>query len=414
MAFNLEAVIERVRAGRQARAGRRPGWRRPVSAALVVAGCLALAGALVADWGSDRVLATDRWVVVAGPLPQDPAVARALSVVAVNHLFERVDVEAAISSVLPARAGFLASTLAAELRTRAQRIAQRVLLSDTFRSVWEAANRLAHTRIVAILRNEERRLPLVDRGPEIALSLGPYLRAINTGLGAAGIAIFTDEDFDQAGRIVIAKTEHVESARGAVSALDDLDAFLPYVAAALLLAALALSLSRWRTLFWVGAGAAFTGAVLLIALRFTKPLVLDRVDEPINRDATGAIWDAAFRNFNRSLVATILIGALVAAIAFGAPRLLRWVTARTSASDGTAPSPLALAVPRARGFVSRHRRPIQLTAAVALLVALIFAPDLTWPVVVIGVAGLGLFLAVLEGIAGGREPAETARTPSAD
>jgi hypothetical protein len=400
-------MLEKVRTGSRA-TGRPPRWRRPVSVALIVAGCLALAGALVAHWGSDRVLSTDRWVVVAGPLPQDPAVARALSVVAVDHLFERVDVESAIGSVLPSRASFLASTLAAEVRTRAQRIARRVLESNTFRSVWDAANRLVHARIVAIVRNEERRLPLVDRGPEIAISLGPYLRAINTGLDAAGIAIFTDEDFDRAGRIVIAKTEHVEAARGAVDTLDDLDAFLPYLAAALLLAALALSVSRWRTLFWIGAGTAFTGAVLLIALRFTKPIVLDRVEEPINRDAAGAIWNAAFGNFTRILVGTILIGALVAAIGFGAPRLLRWVETRTSAPDGAAPSQLALAVPRARAFVMRRKRTIQLAAAVALLVALIFTPDLTWPVVVIGVAVLGLFLAVLEGLGSGREAATDA------
>ena len=119
---------------------------------LIVAGCLMFATFGIVRWTEQQVLNTDNWVATVSKLPQDKAVAEAISSQIVDRMFEGSDVTGDIREVLPPKLVFLAPTISKFLREKADALATQLIMSDRFTQLWTSANRSAHQRLVEVLR----------------------------------------------------------------------------------------------------------------------------------------------------------------------------------------------------------------------------------------------------------------------
>src|SRR4051794_31344298 len=212
--------------------------------------------AVVATWAHDQVSDTDRWVATVAPLADEPAVQDAVSARLTQEIVSRIDVRAITTEAVDAlEERGLPTTVATNLRALGTPLAQGVesfvaervdnlVQSDEFADAWTAANREAHTQMVAVLTGETGGAVEVQ-GNQVQLNLAVLIDAIKAKLVAAG--------FDLAARIpeVAATFTLVESADLAKAqtgfrVLDSLARALPVVALLLLAGSILAAVRRRR------------------------------------------------------------------------------------------------------------------------------------------------------------------------
>src|SRR5690242_11969411 len=121
--------------------------RRIAGTTLVVISCILAPISGVAIWVRNQVLNTDRYVSNVAPLAANHHIIDTAATQITTALFNHVDVAETIESVLPARASFLGSPVAAALRDLTQRTALAALSSKQFQTIWKEANRVAHEQL---------------------------------------------------------------------------------------------------------------------------------------------------------------------------------------------------------------------------------------------------------------------------
>lgn len=148
--YALQARLDR----RERRAATVRMLRRIAAAVLIAVTAFALVMSVVGIWSARTALNTDRWVATVAPLPKDPEVVAAVADFATVKLFEAVDVEQRLRSVLPEEAAFVAGPLASQLHAPVRATATKVLGSDQFQRVWTELNRRAHQRALAVVEGD--------------------------------------------------------------------------------------------------------------------------------------------------------------------------------------------------------------------------------------------------------------------
>ena len=123
---------------------------------MIVLASLIAIGAATNTWLNRQLLDTDNWVEVSDDLLTNDEVRGALSVYLVNELFTYVDVSGQLDDTLPDQLQVLAGPISAALRQPAIEAVDRVLASPQVQEVWREANRVAHTALVAILKDDTR------------------------------------------------------------------------------------------------------------------------------------------------------------------------------------------------------------------------------------------------------------------
>ncbi len=158
---------------------------------------------------------------------------------------------------------------------------ERLVASDRFAGLWADANRLAHARMVAILRDETAESVSTDGGT-VTLDLGTLLRNVGESLGIPEQAL--DRLPADAGQVVIFESDQLASVQKAVQVLDFLSWFLFIVVVGLY--ALAVYLARGRRVTALrNAGLALAaGGVALLFLRAiaVKAAVGALIENPAN------------------------------------------------------------------------------------------------------------------------------------
>ena len=145
----------------------RRGWWRPVvvTVLVLVAGILAPAS-IVATWARDEISNTDRYVQTVAPLAKDPAVQQAIVDRVTTELFTRINVQGVTKDAVDALAAqglpprvsqslsALSVPLAGGIRSFITTQVTKLVESNAFADAWVAANREAHTQMVAVLSGE--------------------------------------------------------------------------------------------------------------------------------------------------------------------------------------------------------------------------------------------------------------------
>ena len=439
----VEAELERVRAERDAlraklhgsepagdrRAGGRR-WRSVSTVILVLLSGLLIAVTLTVGWAHRFVLDTDKWVETVAPIGDDPEITDAIAARATQELFQVIDVQAIAAEALPDRAAVLSVPLSGAVSDYVGDQVQAVLRSDAFARIWAEANRFAHARAVAVLRNESE---IVDAtGGRVTLNLLPLINdalarietraadllgrdidipEISSGeLPESARAKLEDalgrdlpEDF---GEVVVFESDKLAAAQDAVALFDKLYVGFLVVTPLLIAVALWLSRNRRRSLMQI-AMVAFVAMVLIRRLVITgQQAVVDAV-RPENRGAARALVDHVFTNF--FTVGTLILWALAAIVVIAylagpAPLAVRFRSLVRSATAAVSRSATTRADDeQTRQWVGTHRDALQIGGAVlAVLLLLIFS--FNWLTFLLVVALLALYEVVISRIASGPPP----------
>lgn len=312
-------------AGGEARRGR--SWLP--GAIVALATVLAVISTLT-TWVRSEVLDTDQWVDVSTSLLAEPEVQDALSTYLSERLFETVDLETQLADALPEPLDQLAGPLTGVIRQPLTEAIDRLVRSERFAALWETANREAHSRMVAILREESG--PNVSTADgTVTLDLGGVLRNVGENIGVPSAAL--DRIPADAGQVVIFSSDELAKVQTSVQIMDFLSWFLFVVVVGLY--ALAVFLARGRRvamLRTVGLSVAGGGVALLILRSLgVNAAVNVLVDNPLNEPLASVVAGVATELLRVAAWTGIVYGLLIAGFAWligGGARavaLRRWV-----------------------------------------------------------------------------------------
>ena len=320
--------------------GRRPGgWWRPWVAGLLIAMAALLAPiSVVAAWAHDEVSDTDRYVETITPLADDPAVQKAIVDRITTEIFTRLDIQAVTTEAvdaladqgLPAGAATtltaLSGTLADSIESFVTDRVRQFVESPEFADAWVAANREAHTQMVALLTGKDTEKVTVT-GNAVQVNLAAVIDTVKARLVARG--------FELASRIpevnaqfTVFESADLTKAQTAFRLLSSLSRALPVIA--LMLAGLAVYISRdrRRALMYVGVAVAASMLLLGVGLNAARAVYLDAVPpEQLSPAAAASVYDTLVE-FIRLNLRAVLVVAL--AVAVGA-----WLSGRSSGAVAT-------------------------------------------------------------------------------
>jgi hypothetical protein len=316
----------------------RPKLRRRLTLLLVVLACLGVAVSGVAVWLHSTLLVTDRWVETTAPIIEDPDVQRDVAERVGQEVVTALDLEARAREALPPDLDILAAPLALRVEDVISREAREFMASPEAYRLWTEANRIAHTQIVKLLREEPGFL--YAEGDLIRLNVLPIVTRVMAALkeriprlfpDVATVPVVTAEtppeeairrletafardlppDF---GQVELTEADRLDQAQAAVKLFDRTVWLLVLATAGLIAAAILYSPRRLRTALQLGAGSAIALALVLLVDSWLEAQLLAAVTErPGNAAARTAITSIVgdFSGFLRIL----LIGAALVAVA---------------------------------------------------------------------------------------------------
>ncbi|ONI71022.1 hypothetical protein ALI144C_51655 [Actinosynnema sp. ALI-1.44] len=182
--------------------------------------------------------------------------------------------------------------------------------SDDFRSGWVSANRTVQPEVVTMLRGEQSSLRIVD--DTVVLDLGVVSDRVKARLVADDVP-FAQRLPHVDAFVPLFSRPAIRQAIPSFGLLQDLSVILPIVAAALIVAGLALSARRRRTLIVTGAGLAVSGLLVLVYQWISRSQLISRSQSP---ELTRAFYEAFTGNL--SVLLWVLVGVGLAAALGGA------------------------------------------------------------------------------------------------
>jgi hypothetical protein len=302
--------------------------RAVVVALLIVLGCLVLIVANQASWLRGTVLDTDDWVSAVGPLSRNEVIVNTLSGYVTAEVFEAVDVQQVALEVLPEEVSFLSVPLANALQEVVRDAVATVVMSDQFNAIWVTVNRTVHGLVMGVLRMDGTYVS--TQGGQLTLDLSGLFEGIQALLGLEGLDLLGDEGD---GKFVLLQSHQVAAVQQTLSSLNAVGLILPWVALAILVIAWLLSLTRRRTLLWIGVGVAISMVLSLLILALVQPAVLAAIADPLVRTLVGEVWDTVIRGLIVQTIVLLVIGLLIAAGAALAGPHPRAVAIRSGARD---------------------------------------------------------------------------------
>jgi hypothetical protein len=393
-----------------------PRWRRIVSAVLLVVGIILVPVSASAIWVRNTLLDTDQYVDTIGPLASNPDIQQGLADRVTTALFADDRVETRIADALPPRADVLAAPIASGLEGVTNEAALKLFESDQFETVWENANRRAHSALVDVLTGGGSRISTEDG--TVSVNIEQIFDNVKQRLDDRGITVFDDVELPAKYQsVVLIQSQELESAQSGVDLLQKLAWILPFVALLCLGGSIALARDRRRRLMWVGIWSVVAVMIQLALLSVGRNFYLEAITSSgVRRGSAGAVWDQLTSFLRQSGLTLIVLAVLIAVAAWvagpsrGAIRIrslwTRGLGRETSADadTGSDVSPIA-------AFVARSKNGLRILGAGIALVVLIL-----WnhpkPVTVLGVAILlVIYLAVVE-LLGRGAPAPTGPEPT--
>jgi hypothetical protein len=293
-----------------------PRWRRILAGVLIVISCILVPVSGLAIWVRNQLLDTDRYVETVTPLASNPAVIATAATRLTDELFDAVDIEQEIADALPRRARALAAPIAAGTRQLVEQLALRVLESDQFQEVWVEANRFAHTQVDNALTGGGRVVSTKDG--KVTLNLSAIFEVVKQRLAERGITLFDSIPINALSlRFELFDAQSLGQAQSGVELLRTVAWVLPVLALVLLGVGLWLSPHRRKSLVRWGIGVAIAVAVLAAAVTVGRYFYLNAVvSDSLPRETAAAVFDILVRFLRQGIRAVIVVGLLVALVAW--------------------------------------------------------------------------------------------------
>src|SRR3954454_5712784 len=285
--------------------------RRRLVKALVVLGSVLAFLSVFAIWTERQALNTDDWVSTSSRLIHDEAVRAAVGDYLVDQLYENVDIEKELKTILPGDTKELSGPAAGALRQVAGDGAERALETATVQSLWEDANRTAHEQLLAVL--EDKKEAVETSGGEVKLNLGSILTNLAGQIGfASDLAEKLPPD---AAQITILRSDQLKTAQNIVVAVKGLALILSILTFAVFGLAIYLSREgRWVTVLFSGVGLIAAGFAVVVARHVAGGIVVDQlVTQASAKPAGEAAWSIATSLMISIATTVIVVGVLFAA-----------------------------------------------------------------------------------------------------
>jgi hypothetical protein len=305
---------------------RRGGWRAPVSALLIVLGCILAPISVVGVWGANQVGNTDRFVANMSPLISEPPIQQALSAKITAQITSRLDVQAVANQAAGQAAAAHLPRIATLLRTFSGQIASaansaiatavsRVVESHAMAVVWTQSLRAAHSGIVRVLSGQGGGAVDVVNN-QVVLNLGPLITQAKKQLSAQGLTVVNNIPNVNA-TFPLFEAPNLAKAQQGYRLTQTLKWVLPFLALLLLGLGLYAARGRRRALIGAALGLAASMLVLGIALDIARVVYLNSVPKNVlPSDAAAALYDTLVRFIRDALRALLAVGLVIAIGAF--------------------------------------------------------------------------------------------------
>src|SRR5215207_541350 len=344
---------------------------------LVVLASLLAFLAIFTSWVDRQALDTDEWVDTSGKLLQDREISDALATYGVDQLYANVDVNALIKRRLPKDVQPISAPVAAGVRQFATRAGEQALQSPRFQNLWKEANRIAHARLVAILKDESDDVSTQEG--RVVLDLRPLVLQLADRVGLK-------KQLDQSlppdvAQLEVADANQLETAQAIVRILEGLAWLFTLGTIALFAVAAYLAKGRrWMVVLGYGLGLVAAGLAAIAVRGAAKGLVVDTLAKTEEaRVPAEHAWDISTELLNSISSTVILLGVFFVIASFLA-----------------SPAGAAVNVRRALAPALRERAGIvwSVFAGAALLAVIIWPPSGTRQLVLIlaliALAGVGV------------------------
>ena len=291
---------------------------------LVVAGLLLLLTSF-AVWVDRVALNTQVFSDTSSELLDDKAIRNAVGTRAIDELFDNVDVQAEVEAQLPKDVKSLSGPATAALRQGSYEIIGRALEQPRLQQLFAISLEESHKTLVEVLEGGGSRVS--TQGGEVTLDLRQIIReaAERIGIGEQ----VADKIPVDAGRIVILRSDQLDTAQDAFQLLNTLAWVLPLLTLVAFGFAVWLAEERRRAVRGIGFTLVVVGVLGLLAARLTRNYLVDSlVAYRDDRDAASNAWDILTDLMRGSFRWMIVVGILFIVAAWLAGPGRRAVTTR--------------------------------------------------------------------------------------
>jgi len=454
------ARLQAENAALRSRLRRRTIVRRWLSHALVLLSSLLVVASTVAVWAYQTGLDTDRFMTTVEPALDDPAFYSAVGDAVSEQTLEALDLETRVTNRLNQLDEYISQALVdaidvdpqarellsrfdrpsltalappiiSALEDRVDQIVDRLVTADQFRARFPDMVRQAHEATVALINNEFAELPnvyiadgevrlnlipiIVDALRQIVEEIREFLpqvelpdaisNAVAEGREQLAGALQTRLPQDL-GQVTLMSEDRLGEVQQTVRRLDQFVWAIVLLTVAMIVATIAISPARRRTIVQLGAGIAIGLFLGAIAIRRLRTAILEQIETPDGERAVGALLNQTITSL-RTIALVVGAVALISAVAAYLAGKPAWVGRFSDrGSRLVAGTPGGSELDR---WVAKHYDLLRV-AAVVVAIAIVFVTGIELiPLLIVG-ALFALCLWAISASKGRASPAESARS----
>ena len=415
----LRTEVTDLRKGPDRPRRRRVSWRTPVSALLIVIGCVLAPVAVVGVWTANQVSDTNRYIANVEPLIHDPAIQNALTDKVTTAITSHLNVvgytnqaAALLTSKGLPRVGTLLKTfgpsIASAVAGFVHNTVHKVVTSPQFANAWIQVNTVAHQTLVKALSGQGGAVT-VSNG-QVTIDLAPFIEIVKQDLAKRGFTLVNSLPPIHP-TLALFSSKTLVQAQTLYRLINDLKIILPILSLLLIGAGVYIARNHRRALIGAGLGFAASMLVLGALLLVFRGVYLNSVPNSVfPSDAAAAAFDTLVRFIKIALRALLVLGLVVALGAFFSGPSVTAVRARggvRSAFDWVRSTGerRGLSTGPAGRWTYAHRRALRICAVSLAAIIFVFQGRPTAASVITIAILLLVVLGLIELI--GRPPAKT-------
>jgi hypothetical protein len=281
-------------------------WRKYSSRLLLILGLIALIPASMLVWLNRTIMDPNGYIKTVGPVIQQPAVQKAITIKASTALFANVNVEQEVAQALPPQALFLAPPITSQIQSQTTNLIGKVVAGPKFYNIWIKTNQKAQATFVQVAK-ANRTSPVVDVNDVYAF--------ISSQLQDTKLAPLLNKQLPaKIGTIQIANVPALVTIPHLVSQLNTWRFVMLLLALVFLGSAVWLNRDHRRGLMNVGGVFIGSAIVAWVLVRIARSLMLGKIADQVNKDAAQAIWSTVLHYFYVELSVIATLGLVIIAV----------------------------------------------------------------------------------------------------
>jgi len=307
---------------------KRNGWRAFVSALCIVIASILVPVSIVAAWARVELVDPDQFVATFGPLVDDPEVQAMVIDEVTSAVNEQVDIATITNDLfdgisqldLPPRAlaaiDLLRTPAIQGVEGLIDQTVTRVVESDQFEDIWDAALRASHRGLVAAATGGQSGAVVITDEGVVGIQLGPIVAEVKQRLIDRGVT-FASAIPEVNRTIVVAQSDSLATIRVVYSLAVTLGWWLPVIMLIFFIAGIAFARRKTTAVLGSGIGLALGGLTLVIALAAGVTVVgLGATNAGLPSGALTDIYEQVVGAMRQTAIVLTVLGIIIAVLAW--------------------------------------------------------------------------------------------------